>query len=213
MIETWKPVTDFPYYQVSNLGRVKSFKRTKPRVIGQGVLPTGYHFVLLYDDGKIHRRYVHRLVAIEFIKGRTKVNKEVNHIDGDKSNNCETNLEWCNRSYNIQHSYDNGFRVVIWDYNAVLTEALKYETRLQFFKNSYQAYKAASNKKFLDRVCSHMICGRKVVKVRRSDGVVFDSVKEARLSIGLSRGGIISRAIRRNIKAGGYNWEYVNEDI
>lgn len=32
---------------------------------------------------------------------------QVNHLDGDKFNNCYTNLEWCNCSINTQHAYDN----------------------------------------------------------------------------------------------------------
>lgn len=47
---------------------------------------------------------VHRLVASHFVKGDT--NLEVNHKDGDRTNNRSDNLEWVTRSENIQHSYD-----------------------------------------------------------------------------------------------------------
>lgn len=69
----------------------------------------GYLAVNLYKNGKLYHRYIHRLVAETFIPNPNKY-KEVNHIDCDKTNNFIWNLEWCNRSSNLKHSYDNGLK-------------------------------------------------------------------------------------------------------
>lgn len=51
-----------------------------------------------------HRFFVHRLVASAFIPNPNNL-PQVNHIDGNKQNNHYTNLEWCDQSYNVLHSY------------------------------------------------------------------------------------------------------------
>lgn len=66
----------------------------------------GYKRVTLSINGKTKRFQVHRLVAMYFIEN--PLNKPcVNHIDGDKENNCINNLEWCTYSENEKHSYLN----------------------------------------------------------------------------------------------------------
>lgn len=54
-------------------------------------------------------KYVHRLVAYYFVENPNKY-KEVNHIDGNKENNCADNLEWCTRSQNNKHAFEIGLR-------------------------------------------------------------------------------------------------------
>lgn len=64
---------------------------------------TGYLQVGLYLDSKVKRHSVHRLVALAFIDNPNLL-KEVNHKDGDRINNCASNLEWVSRSDNALHS-------------------------------------------------------------------------------------------------------------
>ena len=107
----FKPVKGFEdYYEISNYGVVRSKERIvicsdgqikpihsrylKPRDNGNG-----YLFVYLWRDNKSYRRYVHRLVAEYFISNPDNL-EEVNHINGNKSDNNLNNLEWCNRLYN-----------------------------------------------------------------------------------------------------------------
>lgn len=108
MKEEWRSIKDFPKYEVSNLGNIKSFTRKSK---GNNLVPQptrkGYLQILLYKDGKPHPKKVHRLVAEAFISN-LKNEPQVNHIDGDKTNNCVNNLEWCNNSYNQLHAYKNG---------------------------------------------------------------------------------------------------------
>lgn len=115
MIEIWKDIVGYEgLYQVSNFGRVKSLAKVD-RVgrfhpeqlkvqVNNGI---GYLVVNLKHNGKQQMRSVHRLVAEHFISNDLEL-PEVNHIDGNKSNNVVNNLEWCTHSENIQHAVDTG---------------------------------------------------------------------------------------------------------
>lgn len=64
-----------------------------------------------YEKDGNSLRSVHRRVACKYVKNPDpKTLTDVNHKDGDKSNNDPSNLEWVTRSYNIKHAYKNGLR-------------------------------------------------------------------------------------------------------
>lgn len=70
----------------------------------------GYKRVAMYKPTKL-RPLLHRLVAEHFVHNPDPINKKfVNHMDGDKSNNSASNLEWCTRSENEKHAFRNGLR-------------------------------------------------------------------------------------------------------
>lgn len=118
MKEIWKDIEGYEgIYQVSNLGRVKSFDRVvkhygdKTRIIKGKIMlqfNTGkkrmYKGVSL-SDKSITKFLVHRLVALNFLDNSKNL-PIVNHKDGNPSNNALSNLEWCTNSYNTQHGYD-----------------------------------------------------------------------------------------------------------
>lgn len=105
--EVWKDVVGYEgAYIVSNHGRVKSIPRRNRRtelVLSQYISSSGYAMTGLSLDGVFKNRPVHRLVAEAFIPNPLDL-PEVNHIDGDKTNNALDNLEWCSTSQNILHS-------------------------------------------------------------------------------------------------------------
>jgi hypothetical protein len=113
MIETWKNIIGFDgEYQVSNLGRIKSLKKNKlEKLLSQCNHTNGYKYVSLSKNGVAKHYYVHRLVAESFLLNSD--NKlEVNHIDGDKTNNHVENLQWVTRQENVKHEFDNGYGYV-----------------------------------------------------------------------------------------------------
>lgn len=69
----------------------------------------GYHLINLCLSGKKITEKVHRLVAKAFLPNPYNL-PEVNHIDGNKSNNSVSNLEWCDNSHNKYHAYKSGLR-------------------------------------------------------------------------------------------------------
>lgn len=99
-IERWLPVAGYEgLYEVSNLGRVKSYPRkTASGVRGGCALKPlnhsfGYSIVVLYKDAKRQMCYVHALVAEAFIGGRP-AGMQACHNDGNPKNNCLSNLRW-----------------------------------------------------------------------------------------------------------------------
>jgi hypothetical protein len=118
-MEIWKDIPGYEgYYQVSNIGNVKSLARkrhnilgsTKERILKLNFDSSGYRTVKLYKDGIKKTQKVHRLVIISFKDNPTNL-PEVNHIDGIKVNNTVENLEWCSRLQNMQHATKSGLRI------------------------------------------------------------------------------------------------------
>jgi len=68
-----------------------------------------YNLIRLCKNGVMTTYLLHRIVAKAFIPNRGDL-EQVNHIDGNKTNNCVTNLEWCSRSYNIKHAWETGLK-------------------------------------------------------------------------------------------------------
>jgi hypothetical protein len=106
-MELWRPISGFEgRYEVSNLGHIRSmsFSGTggKPRLLKQvRRRANGYLFVGLGNPA----RYVfsHTLVADAFL-GQRPDGAQVNHIDGEKTNNTAANLEYCSPVENMQHA-------------------------------------------------------------------------------------------------------------
>ena len=97
----------FNDYYVTRNGEVFSKKSNKFLALCKD--KAGYIGVSLSQNGFYKRMYVHRIVAETFLHNEYNY-KEVNHIDGDKSNNCLSNLEWCSRSQNMKHAHKIGLR-------------------------------------------------------------------------------------------------------
>ena len=111
MNETWKDVVGYEgFYQVSNLGRVKSLDRIvkhsegyerihNGRILKPLLDREGYQCLSLHKESKYKKVKIHRLVALAFIDN--PLNKqEVNHLNEIKENNNSDNLEWSTRKEN-----------------------------------------------------------------------------------------------------------------
>ena len=108
MEEVWEKVPEFEnYYQVSNLGRVKSFHRDKTgRLCKFSKNHHGYLSVALIHNNKKKLVKVHRLVASVFLANPDNL-PQINHKDEDVTNNAVNNLDWCTSEYNINYGNRN----------------------------------------------------------------------------------------------------------
>ena len=108
--EIWRPIEGYEgLYEVSSYGRVRSLDRydnrncfRKGKVLSPIKDKDGYIQVSLYYNRKMYKKYVHRIVAEAFLPNPDNL-PEVNHKDEDKTNNNVTNLEWCDRKYNLSY--------------------------------------------------------------------------------------------------------------
>ena len=124
--EIWKEIDGYEgYYEVSNLGNVRSMDRSIIDVKGRqyfycGHIMTlsenddGYYTVKLSKDGTTKRVNVHTLVAKHFVPGYFD-GAEVDHIDADRKNNIFSNLRWVTHTDNIKHSIELGNHISLTD--------------------------------------------------------------------------------------------------
>lgn len=117
--EEWRPVVGYEgYYEVSNLGRVRSLSRMIHSASGQKPYPMrgrikkhtisqGYPLVRLSRDNVKRNWFVHRLVAYAFL-GEPEPGQEVCHIDGTRDNPAVDNLYWGTRAENLADSLAHG---------------------------------------------------------------------------------------------------------
>lgn len=104
--EKWKDIFGYDgMYQVSDLGRVRSKKYGRWKMLKPRKTNCGYLRVMLCKDGNLKNYMVHRLVAQAFIENDNIFNDQVNHINEDKTDNRAVNLEWCDCRYN--NTYNN----------------------------------------------------------------------------------------------------------
>ena len=105
--EIWKDIEGFPGYQVSTEGRIRSRNRGQEWIELTPVKkPNGYMQLCFVKERKHYNKLLHRLVAEAFIPNPDN-KPQVNHIDGNKSNNRVENLEWCTCKENQLHAVKN----------------------------------------------------------------------------------------------------------
>lgn len=170
MEEIWKNVSDYEgLYKVSNYGKVKRlYKNGLEKQLKPVKGSFDYFYHSLCKEGKSRTVRIHRIVAKEFVPNPLNYN-EVNHIDGNKENNIATNLEWCTRSHNMKHAYKAGL--------SNLSEEIRNKGRVVLRNKSGTYTKKVINNK---------------------TGEIFNTIKEAALSIGLKTSTLCAMLAGRN---------------
>lgn len=138
-MEEWKVIRDYPMYEVSSEGRIRSYyngnhgRRIIPKILSLKTDRIGYTFIHLKNESGRKPLRVHRLVAEAFIPNPDNL-PEVNHKDENKSNNSVYNLEWCKRLYNVRYSK-------IWESNE---RAVLQYTETGIFIKEYKSLSEAA---------------------------------------------------------------------
>jgi len=117
-MEFWKRIRDFPGYEVSNLGQVRSWRSRNGRGMAKTphlLTPTPFQgrpylrVALSHDTKGVSHHRVHRLVLEAFI-GTCPEGMEGCHKDGDAANNKLNNLRWGTKQSNIDDQLEHGTR-------------------------------------------------------------------------------------------------------
>ena len=126
MKEEWKTVQEFPNYQVSNFGKIKSFTRQKKGKLLKPITRAGVFYVCLCRNGYHTSRHIHKLVIEAFFGYREEYAK-IRHIDGNKHNNRIDNLMYVKTGI-----ADGSIKIPVFDdgsklYKDEITEKTVYE--------------------------------------------------------------------------------------
>lgn len=182
MKEIWKDVENYEgFYQISNLGRVRSvdryvngnhitcdFQLMKGKILKLRNNRCGYPIVMLRKNGTFKTVLVHRLVAEAFIPNPDNL-PYINHKDENPANPIATNLEWCTPLYNLK--YSNVFERI---------NTSKIRKVIQFDMNMNE--------------------------IKR-----WDSLKSAAASIGRAQQNISRCCRGKCYSCGGFKWKYEDE--
>lgn len=115
IIEEWRPIPGFEGYEVSSLGRGRSWRgrggaeRAEPKYLKGRPNPKGYLRLNLCSNGRTYDRYVHRLVPTAFV-GPCPPGKEGAHKNGHLTDNRLCNLAWKTHQQNIDDQIEHGSR-------------------------------------------------------------------------------------------------------
>lgn len=114
-MENWKDIKGYEgYYQVSDLGRIKSFSKGSEKILNPKSKNTIYWSVVLCKDGKKKTKRIHSLVAETFLNHVSGHKLVVDHIDNNPFNNKLSNLQIVGQrlnsskdksSYNLSSKY------------------------------------------------------------------------------------------------------------
>lgn len=215
-MEIFKDIPGYEgFYQISDLGNVKSLERqiyrkdntikpVKCRILKKGISPQGYNVVNLSKNGKVAQKTVHQLVAITFLEHKPNGFKLViNHKNFIRTDNSVENLEIVTTRYNVNYtnkqktSKYNGVSYVKntgkWVSN-VYIDGKRYrlghfeteEEAYMYYKNALYDYSLGENIKRKSRVKSSKYKGVSMVKnTNKWRAVMYDEVHKKQIYIGL----------------------------
>jgi hypothetical protein len=153
----WKSLVDFPTYEVSSLGTI----RRNGKLLSPQKDKGGYLRVRLYVNKKKYTVKVHREVAKSFLPNENNL-PQVNHIDGDKSNNTLQNLEWIDNSGNQKHAIFLGLKQIAFGQKAPrFTGAIKVLDKFGFCLYTLSGNKELRDYGFDFRLVSACLKGKR----------------------------------------------------
>ena len=124
-MEEWRPIKETNgLIEVSNYGRVRSLLRGRPNILKTQSDSKGYQRIRVAIEREKMSFKVHREVAKAFINNPNNL-PQVNHIDGIKTNNKVSNLEWISNRDNAHHAIKNGLWNSVFEGSKRVNDAKK----------------------------------------------------------------------------------------
>lgn len=185
----WKDIPNYEgLYKINNYGEIKNHNSKNMKVY---FTTNGYLFVTLHKNGISKRHFIHRLVGFAFLENPEN-KPQIDHIDGNKTNNDVSNLRWVTAKENC----NNPLRVekFVGTNNHFFGKKHTEETRRKMSKNHP------------DMSGSKNPAARKVQNTYTLE--IFETVKDAGKSAGVSDNSI-RNSIKRGYKSAGFVWRYV----
>ena len=161
-MEEWENIKGYEnLYQISNKGRIRSLdkidsigRKVKGRVMKPSKRKDGYLQIMLHKSSKYKMFLIHTLVASAFIDNPNGY-KEINHKDENKLNNNVKNLEWCNRTYNINYGSGNiGRAKTIRELKSKKVLQLLGNTIIKEWNSTTEAEKEGYKHQSISRCCN-----------------------------------------------------------
>lgn len=159
-------------------------RRVKGKILKPWLNNSGYLMVSLRIDGETIRKTVHSLIAKTFLGKRPK-GYDIDHIDGNKTNNSLENLEYITRNENLKRYYKTNGKNRLPS-KKVLEERDK---RAKYFKEKYSK---PINQYSIDGTLIHQ----------------YDSIREAEISLRGKPTSLLKRVANKNLTAYGYKWKF-----
>lgn len=231
--EIWRNIPGYEDYQFSNLGRVKSFKNGKERILKPALRKDGYYQIGLTKDGKQKLFLVHQLIAIAFlghvIDGHNLV---VNHINGVKTDNRVENLEIVSNRDNCsirarkdRDTMSSPLPGASWSKsNKKWYSQYKYQGKnynLGFYNTDkeasdkyFEAKTADENKTFENFILTIENKCIKSVNQHNKDGEFIRSwnrIRDIERELGIDNASICLCCRGRQKSAGGFIWKYASD--
>lgn len=168
--ETWCPIPDFPSYEVSDFGNVRSYvtrgrdigknKRQQARLLKQSTSRLGYKKVYISRDGVAYRSFAtHRLVALVFI-GPIPPGMHVAHLNGNPGDNRLANLKICTPKENASHKVLHGTAPIGEKNQAAILQGWQVEEILYLGSRSIPRNKIAALFDVPQKCVGEILAGR-----------------------------------------------------
>lgn len=218
----WKGIKSFQGYFINTLGQIKSFKQCKEgKLLSLKTGTRGYIVVTLYKDGRRFPKLVHRLVYETFV-GEIPDDREIDHINRDKTDNSLDNLRLVSPSENCRNRGNHRKIIqlpqhIIYDNLSCAAEQTGFnyshireccEGTRKITGNSYFFYYDENiNYNNLNLPKTNGKTTNKPV-TNIDTKISYESIGQAAMATGIAKSNIARCCKGERKTAGGYHWKY-----